>query len=273
MREGSGIFRSINSLMMDMYDEGGMLTEYSTQINQTSKSIMLLVQRVTKDEKTIGELSLYIENNLSWLSATADNIIFNFTKAFQIKANGSTVFDLDTNGNLKITGSLQANSTIGSLTVDTSGSIKGSGSLVTNGVVSGYKTQTITVSATNNSVQTIEVAKGLFVFLTGNVTSNTHFFQLPTFAELKSTLNISESIYFSARLIIINQSKAGKCFLSYRDGYGATTNQPWKMTFDDTHRTGGDAVTQLATGDYIEVLLIYNPDVSEYRAYEIVHNN
>ena len=51
------------------------------------------------------------------------------------------------------------------------------------------------------------------------------------------------------------------------------TPSSMKMTFDDTHREGGDAVTQLAAGDYIEILLIYNPSISEYRAYEVVHNN
>ena len=146
--------------------------------------------------------------------------------------------------------------------------------MTTDNVVAGYKTQEITVPSTNNSVTNIYCASGMFVFLKGSTSVNTHYFRLPTLSDIRSVLGItSTNKFFSARMVILNQSEAYHCYLTYRDGYGATTNQPWKMTFDDTHRTGGDAVTQLAVGDYIEILLIYNPTKGEYRAYEVVHNN
>lgn len=48
----------VNSLMIDMYDEGGKLAEYSTQIIKTSKNITLLAQRVTDNEQDIGNLTV-----------------------------------------------------------------------------------------------------------------------------------------------------------------------------------------------------------------------
>ena len=355
IRNSAGLLSKVNALMIDMYDEGGKLSEYSTQIIQTSKNITLLATRVTNNESSIAtltvnydsitstvsslsttvnghtesisqinqtvsgitttvsslsttvnghtesisqlqqtdssisarvttiendyvtsaELSLYVDkNSVTWLTGSANNVVFNFTTNFQIQANSTAVLSLDTSGNLYITGTLNENSKIGSLVVDSSGNLKGSGSLVTDGLVAGYKTQTITISSTNNSVQTIEAANGLFVFLIGSVTSNTHYFRLPTLTELKSALNItSSSIYFSARLIVVNQSNADYVYLTYRDGTNATTAQPWKMSFDNTHYTGGSAVTQLAKGDYIEILLMYHPGASEYRAFEVVHQN
>lgn len=69
---------------------------------------------------TSASISMYIQNELSWLVAQANIIVFNFTTAFQIQANGTAVFDLDTSGNLKITGKLTENSVIDSLvTLDT----------------------------------------------------------------------------------------------------------------------------------------------------------
>ena len=224
---------------------------------------------------TEAYLSLYVDKaSVSWLTGSADNVIFNFNKNFQIQHQGTAVFNLLANGDLEITGELKPNSQIGTLVVDSNGNLTGSGSLVTDNIVAGYKTQEITVPTTNNSKTTINGAQGLFVFLKGSAQSNTHYFLLPTLTNMRTLLNISStSAFFSARIVLINQSSADHCYISYRDHDYATAEQPWKMSFDNTHYTGGAAVTQLAVGDYIEILLIYNPSVGEYRAFEIVHNN
>ena len=224
---------------------------------------------------TEAYLSLYVDKaSVSWLTGSADNVIFNFNKNFQIQHQGTAVFNLLANGDLEITGELKPNSQIGTLVVDSNGNLTGSGSLVTDNIVAGYKTQEITVPTTNNSKTTINGAQGLFVFLKGSAQTNTHYFLLPTLTNMRTLLNISStSAFFSARIVLINQSSADHCYISYRDHDYATAEQPWKMSFDNTHYTGGAAVTQLAVGDYIEILLIYNPSVGEYRAFEIVHNN
>jgi len=58
MRDSAGLMNKVNSLMIDMYDEGGKLAEYSTQIIRTSKNITLLAQRVTDDEQSIADLTV-----------------------------------------------------------------------------------------------------------------------------------------------------------------------------------------------------------------------
>lgn len=75
LRDAAGLFSKINSLMIDMYDEGGKLAEYSTQILQTEKNITLLAQRVTDDEQDIADLTVtaqQISANVSSLTTTVN---------------------------------------------------------------------------------------------------------------------------------------------------------------------------------------------------------
>ena len=58
LRDSAGLYSKINSLMIDMYDEGGKLAEHSKQIIQTEKNITLLAQRVTDDETDIADLTV-----------------------------------------------------------------------------------------------------------------------------------------------------------------------------------------------------------------------
>ena len=257
----------------DIDDEQGAS---ATWINQ-NKNKWQAVAASFNDNGTVkatGSVGLYVSDKLSTFTVDADRINFK-TGNFKItNKSGQTTLAFDADGNLSIRGNLATGCVIGDLNIDESGNIVGSGSIVTNNVVVGYKTQEISVPSTNNSVTDITCSAGMFVFLKGSTSANTHYFRLPTLSDIRSVLGItSTNRFFSARMIILNQSAAGECYLSYRNGYGATTNQPWKMTFDDTHRTGGEAITHLAVGDYIEILLIFNSTKGEYRAYEVVHNN
>ena len=271
----------LNGISATVTADHKTLGTHTTQIGSlqvTTNSISGRVTAIEGDYVKEAEISLMVKKDsngyISNASIKADNILFTFTKTTNFISGGQTVMSIDNGGNLRILGTLTAGCVIGNLNVDNSGNISGTGSVTTDNVVAGYKTQEITVPSTNNSVTNIYCASGMFVFLKGSTSVNTHYFRLPTLSDIRSVLGItSSSKFFCTRMIVINQSSAGECYLTYRDGYGATTNQPWKMTFDDTHRTGGDAVTQLARGDYIEILLIYNPTKGEYRAYEVVHNN
>lgn len=69
MRDSAGLMNKVNSLMIDMYDEGGKLAEYSTQIIQTEKNITLLAQRVTDDETDIADLTVTAQQ----ISATVEH--------------------------------------------------------------------------------------------------------------------------------------------------------------------------------------------------------
>ena len=75
LRDSAGLYSKINSLMIDMYDEGGKLAEYSTQILQTEKNITLLAQRVTDDETDIADLTVtaqQISASVSSLTTTVN---------------------------------------------------------------------------------------------------------------------------------------------------------------------------------------------------------
>ena len=271
----------LNGISATVTADHTTLGTHTTQIGSlqvTTSSISGRVTAIEGDYVKEAEISLMVKKDgngyISNASIKADNILFTFTQTTNFVSGGRNVMVIDNSGNLSILGTLTAGCVIGNLNVDNSGNISGTGSVTTDNVVAGYKTQEITVPSTNNSVTDITCSAGLFVFLKGSTSANTHFFRLPTLSNIRSVLGItSTNKFFSARMVILNQSEAYHCYLTYRDGYGATTNQPWKMTFDDTHRTGGDAVTQLTVGDYIEILLIYNPTKGEYRAYEVVHNN
>ena len=271
----------LNGISATVTADHTTLGTHTTQIGSlqvTASSISGRVTAIEGDYVKEAEISLMVKKDgngyISNASIKADNILFTFTQTTNFVSGGRNVMVIDNSGNLSILGTLTAGCVIGNLSVDNSGNISGTGSVTTDNVVAGYMTQEITVPSTNNSVTDITCSAGLFVFLKGSTSANTHYFRLPTLSDIRSVLGItSSSKFFCTRMIVINQSSAGECYLTYRDGYGATTNQPWKMTFDDTHRTGGDAVTQLAVGDYIEILLIFNPTKGEYRAYEVVHNN
>ena len=75
LRDSAGLFGKINSLMIDMYDEGGKLAEYSTQIIQTEKNITMLAQRVTDDETDIADITVtaqQISASVSSLTTTVN---------------------------------------------------------------------------------------------------------------------------------------------------------------------------------------------------------
>ena len=76
LRDSAGLYSKINSLMIDMYDEGGKLAEYSTQIIQAEKNITLLAQRVTDDETDIADLTVtaqQITASVSSLTTTVND--------------------------------------------------------------------------------------------------------------------------------------------------------------------------------------------------------
>ena len=93
-----------------------------------ANSIDLRVEEIEDDYATSADLSLYVsKNSVSWLTGSADNVIFNFSNVFQIQHNKQAVMNLDGDGNLKIKGQLEQNSTIGTvlpIRVDSSGNIQ-----------------------------------------------------------------------------------------------------------------------------------------------------
>ena len=129
LRDSAGLYSKINSLMIDMYDEGGKLAEYSTQIIQTEKNITLLAQRVTDNETDIADLTVtarQISASVSSLTTTVNGHtqdIGNLTvTARQISADVSSLTTTVNGhtqdiGNLTVT-SQQIQSSVSSLRTD-----------------------------------------------------------------------------------------------------------------------------------------------------------
>ena len=82
---------------------------------------------VNKEIVTQAYLSLYVDkSSVSWLTGSADNVIFNFNNRFQIQHQGTAVLEVKANGDLEITGNLKPNSNIGTINpiqIDSSGNI------------------------------------------------------------------------------------------------------------------------------------------------------
>lgn len=120
----STIQASVSSLSSTVGTNTSDIASLKIQAN----SIDLRVEEIEDDYATSADLSLYVsKNSVSWLTGSADNVIFNFSNVFQIQHNNTAVLNLDANGNLKITGQLEQNSTIGTvlpIRVDSSGNIQ-----------------------------------------------------------------------------------------------------------------------------------------------------
>ena len=82
---------------------------------------------VNKEIVTQAYLSLYVDKqSVSWLTGSADIVIFNFNNRFQIQHHGTAVLEVKANGDLEITGNLKPNSNIGTINpiqIDSSGNI------------------------------------------------------------------------------------------------------------------------------------------------------
>ena len=120
----STIQASVSSLSSTVGTNTSDIASLKIQAN----SIDLRVEEIEDDYATSADLSLYVsKNSVSWLTGSADNVIFNFSNVFQIQHNNQAVLNLDGDGNLKITGQLEENSTIGTvlpIRVDSSGNIQ-----------------------------------------------------------------------------------------------------------------------------------------------------
>ena len=120
----STIQASVSSLSSTVGTNTSDIASLKIQAN----SIDLRVEEIEDDYATSADLSLYVsKNSVSWLTGSADNVIFNFSNVFQIQHNNQAVMNLDGDGNLKIKGQLEQNSTIGTvlpIRVDSSGNIQ-----------------------------------------------------------------------------------------------------------------------------------------------------
>ena len=148
LRDSAGLYSKINSLMIDMYDEGGKLAEYSTQIIQTEKNITMLAQRVTDDETDIADLtvtaqqiSATVEHQQDEIDAVTGTVSSHTTQIGQLQVTAqeisASVSSLTTtvNGHTTQIGQLQTttqqiSASVSSLTTTVNGHTQSIGNLV-----------------------------------------------------------------------------------------------------------------------------------------------
>ena len=119
----STIQASVSSLSSTV----GTNTSDIASLKIKANSIDLRVEEIEDDYATSADLSLYVpKNSVSWLTGSADNVIFNFNNRFQIQHLGTAVLEVKANGDLEITGTLKPYSNIGTINpiqIDSSGNI------------------------------------------------------------------------------------------------------------------------------------------------------
>ena len=155
LRDSAGLYSKINSLMIDMYDEGGKLAEYSTQIIQTEKNITMLAQRVTDDETDIADLTVTAQQ----ISATVEH------QQDEIDAVTGTVSSHTTQiGQLQVTAQ-EISASVSSLTTTVNGHTSQISTLRTdlNGI-------SATVSADHTTLGQHTTKIGQLEVTTGNIT-------------------------------------------------------------------------------------------------------
>lgn len=215
---------------------------------------------------TSASISMYIQNELSWLVAQANIIVFNFTTAFQIQANGTAVFDLDTSGNLKITGKLMENSVI-----DNNVSID---NVLVGGYPLNYKVQYQTIpTGTTDVYSDITWNNGGTTMFTGAHTSGWVWIRMPTRTAIATRLGLNNGENFVVELNIINLSSYNYVGLKFSDTTGVNTSYPRLMNYNN--ESEGGHVIQMGVGDYAKVLLVYCNQGGQkyYNAYCIIRKD
>ena len=196
----------------------------------------------------------------TWASSfniDAENINFK-TGNFEIKnANNVTTFKVDGNGNVAIGGLLTQNAYIDNM--------KATVPLLN------YRAQYVTIpSGSVDSTGYITWDGGSTVILDGVHTDGNVFMRLPSQSSIRSTIGIASG-NFVAEINIINLSGYEHLYICFNERNELNSLYPRRMSFDDTVYTGADSRLQLAKGDFMKIILVYNNNY--YNGYTIINNN
>ena len=233
--------------------------EISEFVTEDEVGNMISVAQISADK--IINLSDSWETWTSTYKVKADDITWNFSKAVNWVAKNKTVMGLDASGNLTITGTLSQNSVI-----NTSAKIDGMKAGTT---MLDYKAQYVSIpSGSGDSTKDLSWSGGSTIILYGSHTSGNLYMRLPSQSTIRSTLGISSG-NFVVELNIINLSNYEHLYVAFSSTNGVNTTYPRRMSFDNTAWTGDEANIQLANGDYMKILLVYNN--SYYNGYTIIH--
>jgi hypothetical protein len=149
----------------------------------------------------------------------------------------------------------------------------GSGNGVLNGLMFGYKTKSITVSTSSQSLGSMILQDGSTILVTGSHGGN-HTTNPPLLSAVRHCLGISgTAIPFSIEVEVINLT-SGNLLIFFRNYTGYTSDEyPYLMSNNGNVESGGNAIITITPGGYLKLRLVYVNDSKAYRAHRLVYNH
>lgn len=149
----------------------------------------------------------------------------------------------------------------------------GSGNGVLNGLMFGYKTKSITVSTSSQSLGSMILQDGSTILVTGSHGGN-HTTNPPLLSAVRNCLGISgTAIPFSIEVEVINLT-SGNLNIFFRNYTGYTSDEyPYLMSNNGNVESGGNAIITITPGGYLKLRLVYVNDSKAYRAHRLVYNH
>ena len=157
----------------------------------------------------------------------------------------------------------------------------GNGNGVLNGLVFGYKVQLYTIPSGNtDTISYLNIIGGSTIILNGSHSSGIVSITAPKLPDVRNCLGINSSTTpFAIEFTVISHASYEHVSIIFRTantGIEDDNYLPWLMNEDDIHLIYGDANIQIAQGDVVKILLVYDnvgttssPNY-EYRAYDLI---
>jgi hypothetical protein len=157
----------------------------------------------------------------------------------------------------------------------------GNGNGVLNGLVFGYKVQLYTIRSGNiDTFSNLYIGYGSTIILNGSHSEGIVSLAAPQLSEVRKCLGInSPTTPFAIEFTVISHASYDDVCIIFRTantGLEYDNYLPWLMNENDIHLINGDANIQIARGDVVKILLVYDnvgttsSPKYEYRAYDLI---
>lgn len=157
----------------------------------------------------------------------------------------------------------------------------GNGNGVLNGLVFGYKVQLYTIPSVGiDTISYLNIIGGSTIILNGSHDSGIVSLAAPKLPDVRKCLGINSSTTpFAIEFTVISHATYNDVAIIFRTANSGITGDnylPWLMNENDVHMMNDAANIQIAQGDVVKILLVYdnvgttsNPNY-EYRAYDLI---
>ena len=157
----------------------------------------------------------------------------------------------------------------------------GNGNGVLNGLMFGYKVQSYTIkSVPVDTTSYLNIIDGSTIILNGSRSEGIVSLAAPRRPDVMACLGINNSnTPFAIEFTVISHASYGDVYIIFRNantGIQYDNYLPWLMDGNDNHVTSNAARIQIAQGDVVKIMLVYDnvgttssPNY-EYRAYDLI---